>query len=1846
PINWQGLVFLVWYAGVFVFAVLLLQRAWFVKGLLRQGKEARADLKEILDGCCKKIRLNHRNIELKISANMVSPAVCGIFKHTILLPGFLVDKLSTKQLQNVIIHELAHIKRRDLPVNLIQTILQIVYFYNPLLWLANAIIRRVREQAVDEMVLVTLDKNAPDYSHTLIDIAEMAFHRPSLSLRLIGVVESKKALSGRIKHIVSRPLPKSAKLGIFGMIAIFIIAAIMLPMAECKLNSKENIETLSGEKKDVIKDKADNSDKEFPKITHGIIKDKQSRPIPNSRVILFYKSRTWGLEDRILEETQSKSDGTFVFNSPLEFPYSINSKRTSYIIMAIHQDYAVGWHEVHYGKEQDSYKIILTEPKSHTITVTDHDDNPLEGVWVWPYDIGDRKGAEPLFRQSLNLRSDPGFLGGTTDIKGKATITNLPKTRCSFHATLKGYARGLAWPGGTHIRLSKGANVSGIVLTKDGHAVENAIVRFSTNWMWQFFLALTDNQGRFHFEDIPAKGWDMSPWGNSTNANGAYKVTIKHEKFTAEEQKLQVEPGQIINDFNIQVIPGTLVRVKVLEPGTEQVIKGARIQGDSESGRLDGYSNENGLFERRVLPGRTDIWFLSPPTGFYVLDKDRVEVGDTVINAEGDVKEVTIYAPSKLYPLTTVRGKVLLPNGSPVGGVKISTSNSARYNGAGFHGSGGAYTGTNMDGTFELKDVPAGLQLFLYAQTKDYKYVLAENLRPLEGENNLAEPLIIQSGETAEVLFTDEKGNPRSNMKLKIQPMMWDSIIFRSDSRPIQTDSNGMVKVDGIVPGMKYFVCDAQMNRSRRNWSDTYFYQKVRLIPEDKQKTIKAVLSHNMIVNVTDSNGHIIPIKSIESLYILTPAGKRTRGRTINIEDRLSDGSVLINNKHLTSAKSEYEMEINVVTDKDKSVLAIGKFPDDASNRLTFVAHHGNDNKDHLLKQGAGKSVGQSPALQDEGKSKFVATLPNGVTVELVGVCEHPSKGKQWWRPDGKVIEEQDRPYEKLGFFAMTYPENKLFELAVRVKHAPTGDVGIISNLVRGTFLKCNNNTWGNTLDVKKTTEKVYINLGVATGPWKREAFSTAKFGRRRSRSPGFAFTEAYDTDKGYAAVTITHKKDIHKENYRVIAVDKDRQTYVADLYQNDKVDGMKQTTVHFKTLKADQIQHFEFQTRPYQWVTFKNVSLKTNSKTDVQIEVEKSNRQTNEKPAQAGPSIQDLLKVPQAHFDMLSQAYGKKNWQLANQAATELRDFFRQNDERIIQQFADSAESENIIELVAVVEELSGEVHDSIRDGKMYLIHAYYEELGKKWRELKNVPLKRVDQSPTLPIGYWNFDGDAKDSIGNNHGIVYGATLTEGISGQAYYFEGDGDCISVPDSDVFDFGADDFTLSAWFKMSVLKSPFPFILNFRQNDNNPHIEIYAGVDLGTHIVPGFTRITYRDAGINDDKWHNVAITLENGEENGYRLYLDGIQVGKATYAGRLQDWDTITIGTQKKNSRDKFAFKGFIDEVAVYDKALSAEEIQNIYNTIQITEKPDRKTDVQVEENKTGETIARRLAKPVQRTSRLKQRTESMGRLRKIGLALVMYADDHKKYPDSLDKLKSYIQDDVLDWAQDNVAYFGRGKSITTDPQIAIAYDKTLLKKENSQGTNVLYSDTHVAFRKTKQLKQQGLVPKDKIAVPVETKNVEKTNWVVEDYGQTRLLSNKERPEVDWVSIIASVVKNNGCYLVPDNGLTLKELIKAAGYNRDKLDESYVTVSREIKQGSQRAFKLYSRNLETLFSGKESNIPLKHGDAIVGGFIEPSPNADEFWGRYHFGDVIELTVNDDNAKTNMFVDLDTAKLIT
>jgi len=238
-LTWQAILFALWLVGVLTFLALLFQRARFVRALIAASNPAKEKFAELLEECRRQIGVRSKTT-LRISDTIPSPAVCGFFRPTIVIPAALVDKLSPEGLRAILIHELAHIKRGDLWVNSIQTFLQIVYFYNPFVWFANSVIRKVCEEAVDESVLVTLGGRAQDYSNTLIDIGEMVFWKADLGLRLIGVAESRKALQWRIRHMLNRPIPKSSKLSVLGTAALIVVAATLLPMARAEKSSRAN----------------------------------------------------------------------------------------------------------------------------------------------------------------------------------------------------------------------------------------------------------------------------------------------------------------------------------------------------------------------------------------------------------------------------------------------------------------------------------------------------------------------------------------------------------------------------------------------------------------------------------------------------------------------------------------------------------------------------------------------------------------------------------------------------------------------------------------------------------------------------------------------------------------------------------------------------------------------------------------------------------------------------------------------------------------------------------------------------------------------------------------------------------------------------------------------------------------------------------------------------------------------------------------------------------------------------------------------------------------------------------------------------------------------------------------------------------------------------------------------------------------------------------------------------------------------------------------------------------------------------------------------------------------------
>ncbi|MFZ9938104.1 MAG: WG repeat-containing protein [Luteolibacter sp.] len=133
-----------------------------------------------------------------------SPAVCGFWRPVLLLNERFEADLSKDEMDMILRHELAHIRRGDLPLNALQCALLAVHWFNPLLWLAFLRARADREAACDESVLrgESADRRAA-YGHTLLKM-ESAFAPSGLCLGFVGILQGGGALRTRIQSIIAR----------------------------------------------------------------------------------------------------------------------------------------------------------------------------------------------------------------------------------------------------------------------------------------------------------------------------------------------------------------------------------------------------------------------------------------------------------------------------------------------------------------------------------------------------------------------------------------------------------------------------------------------------------------------------------------------------------------------------------------------------------------------------------------------------------------------------------------------------------------------------------------------------------------------------------------------------------------------------------------------------------------------------------------------------------------------------------------------------------------------------------------------------------------------------------------------------------------------------------------------------------------------------------------------------------------------------------------------------------------------------------------------------------------------------------------------------------------------------------------------------------------------------------------------------------------------------------------------------------------------------------------------------------------------------------------------------------
>lgn len=185
-LSWQAVIFLLWLVGAVATGGVLTGRAIAACRRLDRVPAANNLMNDILLYCRKRMGIQGK-VSLKVGPAGIRPSVCGLLRPVIVVPRNLAPTFGSRHLRDVLFHELAHIKRHDLWVNLAQNILQVLYFYNPLILVVNAAIRRLRDEAADETVIRTIGDPDHLYTQRLTDVETITIKDPPPSLHLIGV---------------------------------------------------------------------------------------------------------------------------------------------------------------------------------------------------------------------------------------------------------------------------------------------------------------------------------------------------------------------------------------------------------------------------------------------------------------------------------------------------------------------------------------------------------------------------------------------------------------------------------------------------------------------------------------------------------------------------------------------------------------------------------------------------------------------------------------------------------------------------------------------------------------------------------------------------------------------------------------------------------------------------------------------------------------------------------------------------------------------------------------------------------------------------------------------------------------------------------------------------------------------------------------------------------------------------------------------------------------------------------------------------------------------------------------------------------------------------------------------------------------------------------------------------------------------------------------------------------------------------------------------------------------------------------------------------------------------------
>ena len=545
-------------------------------------------------------------IRLVEDDSVAVPAVWGIIRPTIILPRGIASVLTAEQLRWVLLHELAHVRRRDLIVLMLQRFAAILHFFNPSIWIANRIIDQLREYACDDLAVSLGDASGAESGEAFVRILEHA-HRGRRRLEgALGIfgLDARAAFFLRVRRLLETERPIRTAPGGWSLWGLVLLAIVSVPHLRAVGEATPEYPQAPA---------AEAPAKPAQEFALRVV-GPDGKPIPGAIVELGGDPLPTPDRIRKGKVTGQRGHGIFVATDDagrlaVEFPRA-PERFGVFITIPGYGPYWTGWSSENHD-EPIPARFTADLEAAWTVggIVVDPDGKPVAGVEVRPsIEFKKRPGDTRQFGSGARAK---------TDAAGRWHFDSVPVSMAKVHVEIghpsfmpiRRYLERREFgiePGrqpASKIALDRGLTVTGKVTDEAGKPIAGALVR--TKFWNDVRQATTGEDGVYRIV-----GCEPKPVHLVASAMGR----------ATDMKELNIEPGMGPVDFRMK--PGGTVRIRVLDEQGNPVPR-ARIFFQEWRGRyqyfefdhVNQYADDRGVWVWHEAPVDEFKADICPPGG-------------------------------------------------------------------------------------------------------------------------------------------------------------------------------------------------------------------------------------------------------------------------------------------------------------------------------------------------------------------------------------------------------------------------------------------------------------------------------------------------------------------------------------------------------------------------------------------------------------------------------------------------------------------------------------------------------------------------------------------------------------------------------------------------------------------------------------------------------------------------------------------------------------------------------------------------------------------------------------------------------------------------------------------------------------------------------------------------------------------------------------------------------------------------------------------------------------------------------------------------------------------------------